>query len=145
MTAVASPAQVIGHPGRLDTGDQPGEVIQVCEVERVGRSDRERDPVQHHRGIGTDPLEHGERTAARDHEVLGDDLEPVGALTVEDARVVLRPQTDSVAERGTIGKHRGRGPGHRPGPLRGQLRILPCFCSHSAFGTSTMPLPLHEF
>src|SRR5262249_50999 len=37
------------------------------------------------------------------------------------------------------------GPDARPGPISSQLMILPCFCSHSAFGTTTIPFPLQAF
>src|SRR5262249_18531861 len=143
--AVAAPAQVIRDPGRLDARDQLAELAQILAVERIGRADREGDAVQDHRGIRAHALKHGERAATAHHVVLRDDLEPVGALAVEHSGIVLGAEADAVPQLLAVRKHRDAGPGARPGPISSQLMILPCFCSPSAFGTTTIPFPLQAF
>src|SRR5262245_10352953 len=108
--AVAAPAQVIRYPGRLDARDQLAELAEILAVERVGRADRERDPVQDHGGVHADALEHGERAATAHHEVLRDDLEPVGALAVEYSWIVLGTEADAVPQLLAVGKHPDAGP-----------------------------------
>ena len=85
----AGPAQVIGDPTRPHGVRQLFELFQVVEVERVGAADRQRDAV-HDDGVALgDLLQDVARPAARVHEVLGDDLEPI------HCRVMSRGCTES--------------------------------------------------
>ena len=103
-----APAEVVGDPGRLDVARERGQLRQVALVERIGRADRQRHAVQHHRVVAADRLQHAARVAARDHEVLGDHLEPADVrLGFDDVAVVLAPQTQAASE---VGEHVGSTP-----------------------------------
>lgn len=73
------PAQVIRHPGRLDAVDQRRQAVQIIGTQRIDTADRQRHTVQHQRKVAPHLLQHGQRLAAGDHEVLGNRLEPVDA------------------------------------------------------------------
>ena len=105
----ARPAEVIRDPSGLEPPGEGLEAIEVGFVERIGRSDRQRHAVQHDRVALPHAGQHVERPPARDHEVLGDRLEPVDAgRPGEDPLEVIAPQADAVAEEG--GPAAGGGP-----------------------------------
>src|SRR5271170_7342229 len=75
---------MVGDPRRFEAIDQAFERSQIFGVERTGSADIERYAM--HRDWRGLPYagENLERTAARDHEILGDNLEPVGARAARE-------------------------------------------------------------
>src|SRR2546426_965626 len=136
-----------------------GHRAEVALAQRIGRAERQGHPVQDHRTARARSLEHGQRPAAVDHEVLRDRLEPVRPRrAIEHPREVRRSQPDAVpqignAERHGVYLHRGEAgsrddPTSYPGRKRlyfSAITLPPAFLHSSALLMSTNPLPLHSF
>ena len=72
--------------------------LEMLAIRAVGRAEIHGDAVLHHAVLLEDLVEHVERPAAVDHEVLRDDLEPVDhGLLSQDVLVVRHAQTDADA------------------------------------------------
>lgn len=86
----AGPAQMIGNPFRVHALRKVFQPAQIVHVEGRRGSDREGHAV-HHDGIPlADLVEDAQRLAARDHIVLGYDLEPIdGRRSIQDLRIML--------------------------------------------------------
>src|SRR5262249_30194394 len=91
---------MVRNPFWLDPMRERLEAREIIQVERGGGCNRQRYAV-HHDGVAcSNPLKHGERTAARQHERLRDDLEPVDRpIAFENLGVVLRSQSETEAEK----------------------------------------------
>src|SRR6266481_6067077 len=90
---------MIRYPSGPDTLGERLQVAQVIEVQWIGRADRQRHPVHDDRIPFAYAIDHVERAAAADHEVLGDDLEPVERRPVlQHVGVMLTPKPDAAAE-----------------------------------------------
>ena len=99
MPADARPAQVIGHPGWLDLGGERSQPVEVGFVERIDRAQGKGDTVKHDRVVAARRPENPPRVAAFDHEVLGDDLQPIHAEPAGGRVVILRrPQSQAASE-----------------------------------------------
>lgn len=73
----SSPAQVVRDPERSSAANQQFEIPQVRVIERLAATEIEPDAVKCDRIVAANCIQDLERPAAGDHEVLGDDLEPV--------------------------------------------------------------------
>ena len=94
---------MVGKPGRVGALDQALELAQVLAVEAVGRAEIHGHAVLDDAVLLEDLVEHLERTAAVDHEVFRDDLEPVdGRFAREDVLVMRHAQADADAVIGEI-------------------------------------------
>jgi hypothetical protein len=96
----AGPAEMVGDEGGPKPLGQALQRAKILEIERRRRSNRHRDAVQYDRIIGADALQRGERAAAVDHEIFGNDFEPVDTrLSFEDILVVDWSQPKAETER----------------------------------------------
>ena len=77
VTAEARPAEVVRDPGRLDLRRQRRQPIEVAGVQRIGRPERHRHPVEHDRAMRARRAQHSARVPPLAHEVLADHLPPV--------------------------------------------------------------------
>ncbi len=115
--AGAAPAEVVAQPGGAGALHQRLELAQVLPVEGLGAPDGERDPVLHDGEAVERAAQVVEGQAARGHEVLADDLEPVDACAltlIEDLGVVLDAQADTDPQvRGAEARRAGLGGGER--------------------------------
>src|SRR5882724_10586454 len=159
VTANAAPAEVIGHPRGCDAIDERTQRVEVPVAQRIGRAERQGHPVQDHRTARARSLEHGQRPAAVDHEVLRDRLEPVHPRrAIEHPREMRRSQPDAVPQIGNaechwVYFHRVEAgspddPASYPGTKRlyfSAITLPPAFLHSSALLMSTNPLPLHSF
>ena len=94
--AHAGPAQMIRNPDGLHAPLQPLQPGQVLLVERVGAADRERYAVHRNRIVRANPIQPMQRPAARNHEILAEDLEPADPRPAfDDLRVMRRAQAQS--------------------------------------------------
>ena len=73
----ATPAEVIGQPRGVCPLDQALQFFQMLAVEAVGRSEIHRHTMLNHAILFEDRVQHLERPAAVDHEILRYDLEPI--------------------------------------------------------------------
>ena len=130
----AGPAQMVGHPFRLDP---PGEVLQglqIFEIRRRGGSDRHRHAV-HHYGIAfANAIERAQRLAAGQHVVFADDLEPVDRrVASQDLVVMLVAQAETEAEEGRLGRF------HRTACKRGRRGVWQSACDVHLVSAQTAP------
>src|SRR5258708_1891066 len=94
----AAPAEVIGKPGSFGTFYQFLEAAQVLAVDTIRGTEVHGDAVLHHTILIDDLIEDVQRPAAIDHEVFGNDFEPVtDRFTGEDVIVMRGAQTDADA------------------------------------------------
>jgi hypothetical protein len=110
----AAPAKVVGEPRRLRALRERLEAAEMLLVRAVGRAEIQGDAVLHDAVLGEDPVEHLEWATAIDHEILGDDLEPVDrGLPAQDVVVVRDAQADADAVVGVavewVGGHGTKG------------------------------------
>ncbi len=97
-----APAKMVAEPRSFGAARELLEPLQVLTAERIGRAEIHRHAVLHDFVLFENLVEHFERTAAIDHIVFRDDLEPVDdRVTAEDVLVVGNAQTDADA---VIGK-----------------------------------------
>src|SRR5260370_28924420 len=101
---------MIGNPRGLEAARECGEPAQVIAIERVGRTERHRDPVHHDRITIAHGGQHFERAATVDHKIFGDDLEPIDRRhRVEHVSIMLAAEAEAEAKTGKIGDvHRAR-------------------------------------
>ena len=94
-----APCRVGGGIRDLDAARERVEASEIIHVKGSRGSNRQRHAM-HDDGVACPNfLKHGDRSAARNHEILGDDLEPVDwPAAFEDFGVVLRPQPEAEAE-----------------------------------------------
>ena len=97
----AGPAQMVGDPFRLDALGEVFQALQIFEIGRRGRCDRQRHAVHHHGIAFADPVERAQRLAARQHVVFADDLEPVDRRIAVQDFVVMLVRADRDRSRGT--------------------------------------------
>ena len=99
----AAPAKMVGQPRRLGAFDQPLEFLQMLAIEPVGRAEIHRHAMLHDAVLLEDLIEHFERTAAIDHEIFRDDLEPIDdRLLLQNVPVMRHAQADADAVVGEI-------------------------------------------
>jgi hypothetical protein len=95
MSRRRSPAKVIGQPRRLRARDQRLQLSQVIFVQRLGRAEIHGHAMLHHAIPFEDLIKHRERPPAIDHEILGDDLEPINhRLGFKDVLIVRDSEAD---------------------------------------------------
>src|SRR5216683_312110 len=96
-TADGAPAKMIRDPRRGEAPNQRLEFREIVLPERIGSSDIEGHAMKDDRRQFAGLLQYLQRPTARDHEVLRNYFEPVGAGgPVQDMRIVNRPKTDAV-------------------------------------------------
>src|SRR5260370_949128 len=90
---------MVRNPFRLDAPGKVFQALQIFEIRRGGRCDRQRYAV-HHDGIAfANPVQRAQRLAAGQHVVFADDLEPVDwRIAGQDFVVMLRAQAETEAE-----------------------------------------------
>ena len=88
--AAAAPAQVIGHPRRLDTLSELFDLLQVIGIEGMGPADGQGHTV-HHQGIALGyRIQVIQGFTALDQVILGDHFEPIHRWRLfKDLLVVL--------------------------------------------------------
>ena len=154
----AAPAQVVGEPRRLRALNERLQFLEMRAVDLVGRTKIHRDPVLHDAVLLHDLVEHLEGPAAVDHEVFGDDLEPIDrGLLFENMPVVRHAQADADTVIGVtvkcVGGHIGE-MGKKNAADKGVGRVFGA--ENQAFGFTSFflsdfamveqpPLPLQEF
>ena len=83
MPPISGPAQMIRNPGWLYFVRKRLQAVQIPQIERVGRADRQRYAVQDHRPALAYPHQRMQRPPAGDHVIFGNRLEPI------DPRIAL--------------------------------------------------------
>ena len=68
---------MIGQPRRFGSFDQALEFLEMFAVQRLRRAEISRDAVLNDAILLQDLIEHFQRTPAIDHEILGNNLEPI--------------------------------------------------------------------
>ena len=106
----AAPAEMIGKPRRLGALHQRLQPPQMLAIELLGRAEIHRDAMLHDAVLLENLIEHLQRAPAVDHEIFGDDFEPVDdRLLRKDVVVVRNAQADADAVFGesveSIGGH----------------------------------------
>ena len=86
---------MIAQPRRVRPPDESLELFQVLAIESVGRAEIHRDPMLHDAVLLENLVEHFERSAAIDHEIFRDDLEPIDdRFFFEDMPVMRHAQAN---------------------------------------------------
>src|SRR6266436_3868267 len=117
------------------------QAVEQALIERIDRTDRERDAMQDHRNVAAHLLEHCDRAPAAGEEVLADRLDPArGRRFREEAAVVLRAKPDAVPQ--VLARETHPRPG---GPYFCAVATLPPFAVQSSELVSVTPWPLHPF
>ena len=80
VVVVPRPAQVVGHPQRLDALGERFDLAQVIQIQGVGAADRQGHTVHGHGVILANAVEHRQWFAAFAQKVVGDDFQPVQRL-----------------------------------------------------------------
>ena len=101
------PAQMIGHPGRLDALRQLFQCFQVVTIQRVGAADRQRHSVQHHGIFGTNSIQKVKGFAAGYEVVFAQGLEPVHTRTNIEYRLVVVGAQAKPESQGRVRCHSG--------------------------------------
>src|SRR5260370_26418462 len=92
----ASPAKMIGDPGRCGALDPSLQALQVIAIQPFGRSKIHGDAMLDDAITLEDPVESGQWTPAIHHEIFRDDLEPVHhRLALENMLIMRNAQTDA--------------------------------------------------
>src|SRR5271157_4583350 len=90
---------MIGNPGRLVSIDELLKVVEIVGTQGIDAAKIHRNSVEHDRGDLAHTLENPQRTTSRNHEILGDDLEPVGArASIKDLAKMRCAKTESVTD-----------------------------------------------
>ena len=105
VTAVhAAPAEMVGEPGRFGALDQILQPAQVLAIQRFGRAEIHRDAVLHDAVLFQNLVQDAQRASAIDHEILGDDFEPIHhGLSREDV-LVMRGRANRCRFRNPCGR-----------------------------------------
>jgi len=94
----AAPAEVVAEPRGFGAADEGFEAAEMLGVGRCDGAEVHGDAMLDDAVLLEDSIERGEGAAGIDHEVFGDDLEPVhDRLAGEDVLVVRNPEADSDA------------------------------------------------
>ena len=98
LGARARPAQVVGHPQRLDTVSQGLHALQIRHIHALRRTDGHGHAMHGHGVVAPDGIDHRQRFSTVDEVVVGDDFQPVERLLArEEIGVVLRAQSQAKA------------------------------------------------
>jgi hypothetical protein len=88
---------MIGNPNRSEATNQRLQFREIILSQRIGSSDIEGHAMKNDWRQFAGLLQYLQRPTARDHEVLRNYFEPVGAGgPVQDMRIVNGPKTDAV-------------------------------------------------
>ena len=94
----ASPAEVIAEPRRLRSAYQLLQSPQMLWIGRRHGAEVHRYTVLHHSVLVENLIEHVQGAAGIDHEIFGDDFEPVHyRFTRKDVPIMGNTQTNSYA------------------------------------------------
>ncbi len=86
---------MVGEPRRFGAPHQRFQPLEVLAVERLNRAEVHGHAVLHDAVLLQNLVQYVQRAAAIDHEIFGDDFEPVDdRLLLQDVVVVRHPQPD---------------------------------------------------
>src|SRR5208282_327408 len=95
---------MIRNPRGLESPREIAQLPEVAATQRIGGPNRHRHAMHRDWIVGADTFENFERAAARDHKILGYDLEPIYFGTgFQDVAIVLTSEPDAVTEHREVG------------------------------------------